>query len=164
MKKKPISFLHNQKYYRVKLKMYKRLLGQALMQTKLYHAHTEGGRGEKKRWGETAYTWVYTYIHYWIIFFTTKFPNETKKWSIPPTKISLPLFFDLPSSQSHPRYKVQERSRYYISRAINILQEEEEGQCWKNSLYQLVDFLSLFSARLAVLFCGSRTRACWKSA
>lgn len=31
-------------------------------------------------------------------------------------------------------------------------------------LYQLISFLSLFSARLATLFCGSRTRACLKSA
>lgn len=32
------------------------------------------------------------------------------------------------------------------------------------SMCQLISFLSLFSARLATLFCGSRTRACLKSA
>jgi len=111
--------------------------------------HKQRGE-EEKEVSETAYTWVQISMPLFIILFRTKFPDEIKKWSIPPTQTSLPRV---------ARIKCKKGAK---STAINIL-ETYEGQCRKNRWYQLLFFLSLFSARLAVLFCGSRTRACWKS-
>lgn len=49
------------------------------------------------------------------------------------------------------------------SRAIDFLLEGERSE-EKKKHTQLNNFLTLFSATLASLFCGSRTRACLKSA
>lgn len=84
-------------------------------------------------------------------FFSPKKANRGKLLSF--------LFFSFTQKASIQRRIVQ---LWLLIQETNTVLFCENWQ--KRAKHQLVNFLSLFSARLATLFCGSRTRACLKSA